>query len=491
MLHAKLFAQSPKMREKHFQPLRSGLGRVPETGRAPPASDIYLDGRPDVDRPLTVQFCANDPDELLAAAKYVQPFCDAVDLNLGCPQGIARKGHYGAFLQEDQHLVYRLIKKLHNELDIPVTAKIRILETREKTLEYAKTVLAAGASILTVHGRERDQKGQNTGLADWSMIRYLRDHLPPETVLFANGNVLRHDDLSKCLEQTGANGVMSAEGNLHDPAIFAGPPPDPDDPSYWRGRDGRGGYRVDAVFRRYMSIIYEYVLEAPEPQRRPLYHPGDTFDQELPRPDAAEISEEGTDSKRRKRSKGGSVVSMNLCAMQAHLFALLRPLIVTKTNVRAALAGTRVGDMESFEHVLQLTEAAVREGLLDYEDRPEKYDMPLEEEDNAVHEACTLGEEVNKSDLASHQSSLKTVNACKRPWWVCQPYVRPLPAEAIEKGALQPSKKDKHAAKKAISQSTGTSDSNNMKNGGTELMDSPQAMSTLTREDRADELVCG
>ena len=31
---------------------------------------------------------------MLKAAKYAAPFCDAVDINLGCPQTIAKKGMY-------------------------------------------------------------------------------------------------------------------------------------------------------------------------------------------------------------------------------------------------------------------------------------------------------------------------------------------------------------------------------------------------------------
>jgi tRNA-dihydrouridine synthase 1 len=45
---------------------------------------------------------------LLKAAKMVEDKVDAVDINLGCPQGIARRGYYGSFLMDNQELVFKL-----------------------------------------------------------------------------------------------------------------------------------------------------------------------------------------------------------------------------------------------------------------------------------------------------------------------------------------------------------------------------------------------
>ncbi|KZF24008.1 FMN-linked oxidoreductase [Xylona heveae TC161] len=444
MFHSRLFGQTPAFREKFFQPIREQLATPEDNSYADQhlTAQKFLDGNPECDRPLFVQFCANQPDEFLRAARFVQPYCDAVDLNLGCPQGIARKGYYGSFLQENWDLIYKLIQKLHTELDIPITVKFRIQETKEKTLEYAKMIISAGASIITVHGRQREQKGHNTGLADWTVLRYVRDNIPPEVVMFANGNILQHEDIEKCLQETGVDGVMSAEGNLCDPSIFAPPPPiGQEGREYWRGKDGKGGYRMDAVFRRYLDIIHKYVLEQPVPERVPLFarsedsRPAATILEEMKAEAAAEAAKDDDSeppNKRQKREKQAKATSPNLVAMQAHLFHLLRPLVSKHTDIRDALARSRPGDMASYEKVLSMVQKAVKQGLLEYELDP-----------SAFHIDEKTMEELEKENPGVDVSSALTIARVKRPWFICQPYVRPLPKEAIEKGAMSLSKKDK------------------------------------------------
>ncbi|KAL9584000.1 MAG: hypothetical protein Q9212_002383 [Teloschistes hypoglaucus] len=487
MFHARLFQETKTFRDHHFQPSRTGLPSLAASKSSSASGDgengqqslsnepPYLDGHPTHDRPLIVQFCSNSPQEFLSAATHVSPYCDAVDLNLGCPQGIARKGHYGSFLQESPDLIHSLISTLAENLHVPVTAKMRVLDTREDTLKYAKMLLEAGASWIAVHGRRREQKGHETGLADWHIIRYLRDELPPETVIFANGNILGNEDLERCLEVTRADGVMSAEGNLCDPGIFAGPEGREEGKKsgeYWIGSDGRkGGWRMDAVLRRYLDIIYTHVLEQTPPSRPPLFVPGKTEnangaapstppsadtsattvsqpvhptvsvtlsdnntttttqDEERP-PPAKKPKRNPPEPKTKTRTKT-KTTSPNLLAIRPHLFHFLRPLISTHTHIRDRLARSYAGDMQSYEEILRMIEDVTREGLVAYAANPERFN-----EENTIQT-----EEEEEGEEKEEATSASTIKKYKRPPWICQPYVRPLPKEALERGSLSLGKK--------------------------------------------------
>jgi tRNA-dihydrouridine synthase 1 len=186
MIHAKSFAESEYFRQQNFKTVEA-------------------------DRPLIVQFNGDDPQTLLAAAKYVEDHCDAVDINLGCPQGIAKRGHYGAYLMEELDLLADIVSTMSQNLRVPVTCKTRIYKGDfERSVRLCETLVRAGASMLTIHGRTREEKGHLVADCDWEMIRRIKEHFRGRVPVIANGGIETFEDVHRCLEYTGADGVMSS-----------------------------------------------------------------------------------------------------------------------------------------------------------------------------------------------------------------------------------------------------------------------------------------
>lgn len=71
------------------------------------------------DRPLIAQFCGNNPDTVVRAARHVEGRCDGIDLNLGCPQKIAKKGNYGAFLLSNPQLCEDIVSAMSRYDTLP------------------------------------------------------------------------------------------------------------------------------------------------------------------------------------------------------------------------------------------------------------------------------------------------------------------------------------------------------------------------------------
>merc|ERR1719361_333937 len=129
------------------------------------------------DHPVIVQFCGNDADILLNAVNALRSedggglFVDGIDLNFGCPQNIAKRGHYGAYLLDDVDLMTSLISKLRKHLKIAICAKIRILPNIESTIKMCLRLRDAGCCMLTVHGRTVECKKERIGGCDFESIR--------------------------------------------------------------------------------------------------------------------------------------------------------------------------------------------------------------------------------------------------------------------------------------------------------------------------------
>ncbi len=175
--------------------------------------------RAEEEKQYAIQIFVSSPETAVKALPYVlsqKP--SVIDINCGCPVPKVLKGGCGAALGRNPELMYKIVKALTDNTDVPITVKIRSGWDRNSInfLEAADAVEKAGAAAVTLHPRTRSQ--DYAGRADWPLIKKLKEsvHIP----VIASGDLFSPEAIKEVLETTGCDGVMVARGAVGCPEIF-------------------------------------------------------------------------------------------------------------------------------------------------------------------------------------------------------------------------------------------------------------------------------
>ncbi|MCC5897880.1 MAG: tRNA dihydrouridine synthase DusB [Phormidium sp. BM_Day4_Bin.17] len=170
------------------------------------------------EHPISIQLFDCRPDFLGEAAQIaVDQGSDTIDINMGCPVNkITRKGGGSSLLRQPK-VAEAIVRAVVQVAGVPVSVKTRLGWSDEEIniLEFAQRMQDAGAAMLTLHGRTR-QQGYN-GTAQWHWIRRVKEQL--EIPVIANGDIVSVESAIRCLQETGADGVMCSRGTLGYPFL--------------------------------------------------------------------------------------------------------------------------------------------------------------------------------------------------------------------------------------------------------------------------------
>jgi tRNA-dihydrouridine synthase B len=144
------------------------------------------------EHPYFVQLFGNNPKAFAEAARALeQQGVAGVDINMGCPAKKIVHSQHGSGLMRDVNQACRIVAAVAGASRLAVSVKTRLgWSDSANLLPFARALVDAGASLITIHGRTYDQ--QFSGRADWEPIYALKSGL--SVPVLGNGDVADYGD---------------------------------------------------------------------------------------------------------------------------------------------------------------------------------------------------------------------------------------------------------------------------------------------------------
>ena len=182
---------------------------------------------------------------------------DIVDINFGCPSKRVTNGYAGSALMRVPDQALSIVEAVVGATKLPVTVKMRLGwdDDSLNAPQIARMAVEAGAQMITVHGRTRQQFYKGT--ARWELVRAVVEAVDVPVVV--NGDIIDAATAQEALSQSGAAAVMLGRGAQGQPwrvgqigAVLAGTTPQ-DAPD--------GDVLIALIKAHYEEILIEYGTE--------------------------------------------------------------------------------------------------------------------------------------------------------------------------------------------------------------------------------------